>query len=45
MRRFVIAVLMTLTPVFAQAGTITVSGQGAVSAVPDIASISMVVAA
>ena len=44
MRRFVIAVLMTLTPVFAQAGKITVSGQGVVSAVPDIASISMGVA-
>lgn len=41
MRRYLFALLLIASPAVVQAGTITVSGQGAVSAVPDIASISM----
>ena len=41
MRRLFFAVLLSALPLSVQAGTITVSGQGVVSAVPNMASISM----
>jgi len=41
MRRLIIALFLMVSPLVAHAGTITVTGQGAVSAVPDIASLSM----